>query len=52
MTPKMKKMIVNGLVLVAMGSSWTPWTETPIRNLTSLIPFVKTIEISLLSHKF
>ena len=36
MTPKVKKIIVNGLALVAMGSARMPQTGIPIRNLTSL----------------
>ena len=47
----MKKMMANGLVLVAMESAWTPQTKILIRNPTSLIPFIKTTEISLPSHE-
>ena len=47
----MKKMIANGPALVVMGLAWMPWTGILIRNLTSPIPFVQTIQISLPSHE-
>ena len=39
-TPKVKRMITNGLALVAMKSARMPQTGIPTRNLTSLIPSV------------
>ena len=39
-TPKVKRMIVNGLAPVAMKSARTPQTRIPTRNLTSLISSV------------
>ena len=47
----MKKMMVNGLVPVAMKSAWMPQTEILVRNLTPLIPFINTTGASLPSHE-